>query len=247
MNNKSISLRDIVFIDIETTTEKSQYNLLSEPEKSLWKTKANSLLRFHKEDNFSIEELYIQKGAIYAEFSRIICISVGYFKFQKNRSSVFKVKSFFAESEKTLLQDFAKMIRTYFKVPTKNVFCGHNIREFDIPFICRRLIINGISLPEFLNIGGKRPWQVPQLIDTLELWKFGDYKHYISLSLLSHILGIEEVKSDMSGDQVHRTYWEENNINKIVKYCESDVFAVAKVYAALSGDRIENVEYIAEN
>jgi DNA polymerase III epsilon subunit-like protein len=147
------------------------------------------------------------------------------------------VKSFFGDDEIQILQDFSALLSTHFYDPFSCFICGHNIKEFDIPFLCRRYIVNYLPLPIVMNITGHKPWQIHHLLDTLELWKFGDYKHYTSLDLLCHALSIESSKNEMSGKDVSRKYWE-GEIEQIAHYCERDVVATAKVYLRCIGAHI---------
>jgi len=189
--------------------------------KKLWEQKT----QYQRRDEVSVEDFY-EKAGIWAEFGKIICISVGYFN-NKNDVRNFRVTSFFGE-EKQILKDFSNLLNENFHL-TAHLLCGHNIKEFDIPFIARRMIINDMVLPQKINLFGKKPWEVPHL-DTLELWKFGDYKHFTSLKLLTKILGIQSPKDDIDGSEVARVFYIENDIDRIVTYCEKDVIAVAQVF-----------------
>ncbi len=156
------------------------------------------------------------------EFAKIICISVGFLK-----EDTFRVKSYFGDDEKQILKDFGKLLTTHFNTKDK-MLCAHNGKEFDFPFICRRMLINGVKLPKALNIAGKRPWEINHL-DTMELWKFGDYKSYTTLNLLASIFDIPTPKDDIDGSDVARVYWEEKDLKRIVTYCQKDVLTVAQV------------------
>ena len=140
-----------------------------------------------------------------------------------------RLKSFANDDETQLLQDFTQLVDQYYNNPNKHYFCGHNIREFDIPYVCRRMIINQLPLPRSLNIAGKKPWETKHLLDTLELWKFGDYKHYTSLNLLTNVFGIPSPKDDIDGSEVGKVYWNEKDLNRIAEYCEKDVLAVVQL------------------
>jgi uncharacterized protein YprB with RNaseH-like and TPR domain len=218
---EKINLNNILFIDIETVPQEISYIGMDEETKKLWEQKT----QYQRRDEVSAEDFY-ERAGIWAEFGKIICISVGYFN---NKSDIrnFRVTSLFGE-EKKILQDFSNLLNENFNL-TAHLLCGHNIKEFDIPFIARRMIINGITLPSKINLFGKKPWEVPHL-DTLELWKFGDYKHFTSLKLLTKILGIKSPKDDIDGSEVARVFYIENDIDRIVTYCEKDVIAVAQVF-----------------
>lgn len=219
-----IHLQNILFLDIETVPEVYKFNDLDETTKSLFADKT----AYQRKEDVSPEEFYKRAG-IWAEFGKIVCISVGYFVF-KNDVRQFRTTSFFGDEIK-ILQDFINLLQNHFNSP-QVVLCGHNIKEFDLPFIGRRMIIHGLEIPNKLNAMGKKPWEIPHL-DTLELWKFGDYKHFTSLKLLTHILGISSPKDDIDGSQVAEIFYTENDIDRIIIYCEKDVVAVAQVLLKL--------------
>jgi uncharacterized protein YprB with RNaseH-like and TPR domain len=214
-------LNNILFIDIETVPEQQHYDQLDEDLRQFWEQKT----QYQRKDEISAEAFY-ERAGIWAEFGKIITISVGYFV---NKADIrnFRVTSFWGD-EKKILTDFSNLLTTHFNGP-QHVLCGHNAKEFDIPFIARRMIINSISLPSKLNLFGKKPWEVPHL-DTLELWKFGDYKHFTSLKLLTKVLGVPSPKDDIDGSEVARVYYEEKDIDRIITYCEKDVIAVAQIF-----------------
>ncbi len=221
---EKIRLDNILFLDIETVPLEENFNLLDQEMKQLWEQKT----QYQRKEEFSAEEFYDRAG-IWAEFGKIVCISVGYFIIKGDVRN-FRVTSFFGD-EKKILRDFSNLLNNHFSL-TQNVLCGHNAKEFDIPFIARRMIINQIAIPNKLNLFGKKPWEIPHL-DTLELWKFGDYKHYTSLKLLTKILGIPTPKDDIDGSQVAHTFYVENDIDRIVTYCEKDTIAVAQIFLRL--------------
>jgi hypothetical protein len=229
-----IELNDLVFIDIETVPQYSSYSKLSVTMKELWEAKHATL---HNTNNESAEETYLKRSGVFAEFAKIICISIGVFRFDKAQGKrILRLKSFYGDDEKLLLQEFASLIKKSFDNSERFHFCGHNIREFDIPFICRRMLINRIEFPEILDRSGKRPWQTED-IDTLQLWKFGDYKHYTSLKLLAEILNIPTPKDQIEGKDVCRVYWEQNNLPQIVDYCQKDVVTVARLLLRFKGEK----------
>lgn len=215
-----IHLQNTLFLDIETVPEAHKFNELDETMQSLFADKT----AYQRKDDVSPEEFY-QRAGIWAEFGKIVCISVGYFVI-KNDIRQFRTTSFFGDEIK-ILQDFSNLLQNHFNSP-QVVLCGHNIKEFDLPFIGRRMIIHGLEIPNKLNSIGKKPWEIPHL-DTMELWKFGDYKHFTSLKLLTHILGIPSPKDDIDGSQVAEIYYVENDIDRIIIYCEKDVLAVAQI------------------
>jgi 3'-5' exonuclease len=221
---EKLPLDHILFLDIETVPEQENFNNLDPELQQLWELKT----QYQRKDEFSPEDFYDRAG-IWAEFGKIVCISVGYFIVKADVRS-FRVTSFFG-TETKILKDFSDLLNNYFN-KAQHLLCGHNAKEFDFPFIARRMIILGIPLPAKLNLFGKKPWEVPHL-DTLELWKFGDYKHYTSLKLLTKILGISSPKDDIDGSQVGHTFYVEKDIDRIVTYCEKDVIAVAQIFLRL--------------
>lgn len=239
---ESIALEKIFFLDIETVPLYKNYQLLPENGRKFWDHKAELI---KGRDVFqSVEELY-ERAGIYAEFGKIICISVGIFSFNKQKFQ-FRVKSFYGDDEKKILEDFSHLLSSYFNVKS-NFLCAHNGREFDFPYVSRRMLVNRIPLPEALDIQGKKPWESEYLLDTLQLWKFGDYKHYTSLALLCSVLDIPTPKDDIDGKDVYRVYYEENNIKRIVDYCEKDVLAIARLFQRFKGMELiqdEDVEMV---
>lgn len=224
-----LNLENILFLDIETVPEVQDYKDLDKDKQELWEQKS----KYQRHDDYTPEEFYPSAG-IWAEFGKIICISVGYFTFKGDLRN-FRTTSFYGEETK-LLKDFKNLLISHFS-QAKHLLCAHNGKEFDFPYIARRMIINGISLPYKLNLFGKKPWEVPHL-DTLDLWKFGDYKNYTSLKLLTNVLGIPSPKDDIDGSDVYRVFYEENDISKIIEYCEKDTIAVAQIFLRLRGDDI---------
>jgi len=234
---RKLNLEDILFLDIETVPETRFFSELDEVKQSLWESKS----QYQRKDEFTPEEFYDRAG-IWAEFGKIICISVGYFNFQGQRR-MFRVTSFYGD-EITILKDFKNLLITHFS-QNKHLLCAHNGKEFDFPYIARRMIIHNIELPYKLNLFGKKPWEVPHL-DTLELWKFGDYKTYTSLKLLTNVLGIPSPKDDIDGSEVYSVYYEEGNIDRIITYCEKDTIAVAQIFLRLRGDDLLNEDEIIQ-
>ncbi len=226
----------ILFLDIETVSEHPSFEDLDGRLQHFWSRRARRILKKEVED-LKREELatsYIERAGIYAEFAKIVCISVGYFKSEAGRITEFRTKSFAGDDEKTLLLEFADLLNTHFKDSNRNGICGHNIKEFDIPFICRRMTIHQIILPDIIDIRGKKPWETQHLIDTMELWKFGDWKAYTSLDLLSHIFGIPSPKDDIDGSMVGRIYWEHKDLDRISAYCEKDVITTARLWCKMN-------------
>ncbi len=174
--------------------------------------------------------MYPEKAGIFAEFGKIVCISVGIvIRDPKTNQLVVRLKSYADDDEAALLKDFSELLNQYYKNPNKHYLCGHNVREFDVPYMCRRLLINQLPLPTLLNIAGKKPWETKYMLDTLELWKFGDYKNYTALKLLMAVFDLPSPKDDIDGSEVGRVYWEEKDLDRIARYCEKDVLAVVQL------------------
>lgn len=216
---ENINLKDLLILDIETVPEYPHFEEAPLLIKELWEKKNDTF----KDSSSLAEETYSRAG-IYAEFGKIICISFGMFS-KSNEEWNFRIKSLYGHEEQTILTAFAELLN---KLSSNTLLCAHNGKEFDFPYICRRMLINGIVLPKILNIQGKKPWEINH-IDTMDYWKFGDYKNYTSLNLLARVLGIPSPKEDIKGSDVCRVYWEDNNIEKIKTYCEKDVVATARI------------------
>lgn len=234
------SINNILFLDIETVPQYADYNSLPGEWKELWDTKATSLLRYHEEET---KETIYHRAGIYAEFGRIICISCG-FIFGNGGEKKIIIKSFYGENESLLLIEFCDMLKKWIANDEQKFLCAHNGKEFDFPYLCRRLVINNLPIPSILNTSGKKPWEVCHL-DTLELWKFGDFKSFTSLNLLAHTLGIPTPKDDIDGSKVWSVYWNERDLQRIVNYCQKDVITVAQIFLKLNCDsavKPENVE-----
>lgn len=237
----NVRLEDVLFLDIETVPATSSYDLLSPAMQNLWDKKSK---QFRSPEQTS-GDVY-ERAGIYSEFGKIICISVGLVK-EKNPLS-FRLKSFYGSDEKNLLSDFSLMLSKFSKNKGEVLLCAHNGKEFDFPYIARRMIINGLIIPEILDNAGKKPWEI-KLLDTMDLWKFGDYKNYTSLDLLTSILGIQTPKDDIDGSMVAGIYYGENDIERIARYCEKDVLAIAQVllrfmnHSQISEENIESVTF----
>jgi hypothetical protein len=226
---KNLHLEHILFLDIETVPETEHFSDLDALKQELWEIKS----RYQRKDEYTAAEFY-ERAGIWAEFGKIICISVGYFHFTGDIRA-FRVTSFYGEEGK-MLKDFKNLLIGHFS-QTKHLLCAHNGKEFDFPYIARRMIINQIELPNKLNLFGKKPWEVPHL-DTMELWKFGDYKNFTSLKLLTKVLGIPSPKEDIDGSEVYATYYKEKDLDRIIRYCERDTIAVAQILLRLKGEEL---------
>ncbi|MCE2734321.1 MAG: 3'-5' exonuclease [Cyclobacteriaceae bacterium] len=216
-------LKNILFLDIETVATTNNFNTLDERLKTQWQRKASYLKR---ETHQSDEDLFHERAGIYAEFGKIVCIAIGKVVDQPDGSLALKTKAFYGHSEKEILTSFSETIQ---KLPKNTLLCAHNGKEFDYPYLCRRMLINEVALPHILQIAGKKSWEVNHL-DTLELWKFGDYKHFTSLDLLATIFNLPSSKNDMDGSKVNFVYYKEDNLEKIKNYCLADVSVLAQLY-----------------
>jgi uncharacterized protein YprB with RNaseH-like and TPR domain len=236
---ENFRVEDILFLDIETVPYAPSMALLAPAMQVLWDKKS----KLFRNPDQSADEAY-ERAGIYSEFGKIICISAGLIK-EKNPYS-FRIKSFYGDDEKALLTEFSGMLSKFSRSDKDAQLCAHNGKEFDFPYIARRMIINKLVIPEILDNAGKKPWEV-KLLDTMDLWKFGDYKNYTSLDLLTTVLGIPTPKDDIDGSMVARVYYEEKDLQRIVHYCEKDVLAIAQILLrfknlpGISEDRIESV------
>lgn len=221
------TLQNILFLDIETVAETDQYEKLSERKRKLWEKKSSF---FREAEQSTSEEMY-ERAGIYAEFGKIVVISVGFFSVIEPEFKL-RIKSIYGHNEKELLQEFADLLNKNFDQKGLRL-CAHNGKEFDFPYIARRMLINHIELPWTLQMAGKKPWEIPH-IDTLELWKFGDYKHFTSLDLLAEIFDIETSKDDIDGSQVNGIYYNEKDLDRIMRYCMKDVAVLVQVFLSLS-------------
>ncbi len=225
-------LKEILFIDIETVPVQPDFNQLSPAMQAEW-IKKSKTLKVSQDTAFEPSLLFSDKAGIYSEFAKVVCIGFGSLT-QQGDNWKMRLKSLVNDNEHTLLSDFADMLVKFSALHRDMKFCGHNIKEFDIPFLCRRMVINNITLPVSMQMMGKKPWEVSHL-DTMEMWRFGDFKNYTSLSLLAVILGIPSPKSDMDGSMVGSAYWHDNDLARIGSYCLQDVLTSAKVYLKLKG------------
>ena len=241
-----MKLEKILFLDIETVPQAGTLSEMPNELACLWTEKVEQLKKRIPE-RYTAEnaaETNFQEAGIFAEFGRIVCISVGYM-YYKGAERFFRVKSFCGENEKQLLIDFSVLLNRFCADNESNI-CGHNVKEFDIPYIARRMLILGLPLPNILNVAGKKPWEC-KFLDTLEMWKFGDFKHYTSLKLLCAVFGIPTPKDDIDGSQIAEVFYKEKNIERISTYCQKDVVATMQVFMRMSGLPVikgENIEYV---
>ena len=234
---KNINYSKILFFDIETVPLEYNFKNLDERGQVLWYRKT----RFIQErENLNAEEVY-EKAGIYAEFGKVVCISMG-FILQKEGETQIRLKSIANKEESILLQEFIDLLNSYYNSPDF-MFCAHNGKEFDIPFLCRRILINEKKMPNILNVSGKKPWEIKHL-DTMELWKFGDFKNYTSLDLLTYVFNIPTPKDDMDGSQVAKVFYEDKDLDRIIQYCEKDVVATIQLFRKFQGEALIDEEFI---
>ena len=233
---ESLSSEDILFIDIETAPQKPEFSELPEHFQKLWDKKS---IHFRNENQLPAD--VYERAGIYAEFGRIICISSGVI-IQKNGERFYRVKSYHDTDEKKLLIAFNEMLEKFTANPGKKL-CAHNGQEFDYPYIARRTLINGLRLPKILDVAGAKPWEIKdRLLDTLQMWKFGDYKNYTSLDLLCAVFDIPTPKDDIDGSQVARVYYQEGDLDRIIRYCEKDTLALANLMLRYKGEPIIQID-----
>lgn len=221
-------LRDILFLDIETVACTDNYHTLDERIRIQWEKKAAYIKR---EEGISDEELFHKRAGIYAEFGKIVCIGIGMCNTNAHQETVLRLKAFYGHDEKSILTSFRLLLE---KLSSQIRLCAHNGKEFDFPYLSRRMLVNNVPLPALLDLSGRKPWEINHL-DTLEMWKFGDFKHYTSLDLLAAIFNIPSSKNGMDGSQVNTVYYQENNLERIKNYCLSDVVVLAQLYMKLKG------------
>ena len=236
---EQIKIKNVLFLDIETVPIKENFEDLSATFQKLWEEKTV----WQRKDDISPSDFYKLKAGIMAEFAKIICISVGYLFVEKGENH-FRIKSFYGDDEKQIISDFNNLLNSEFS-KNQHQLCAHNGKEFDFPFIARRTLINGLKLPNLLDIAGKKPWEINHL-DTMELWRFGDYKNYTSIKLLAALFDIPTPKDDIDGSQVAGVYYKEKDLDRIKIYCQKDTLTVAQLLLRYKGEEIikeENIEF----
>jgi predicted PolB exonuclease-like 3'-5' exonuclease len=235
-----IKIQNILFLDIETVPCEPNFEDLNTTFQQLWTEKTV----WQRKGEYSPSEFYKLKAGVMAEFAKIICISVGYL-FSEKGENHFRIKSFYGDDEKQIISEFNALLNTQFN-KKQHQLCAHNGKEFDFPFIARRTLINGLKLPKLLAIAGKKPWEVKHL-DTMELWRFGDYKHYTSIKLLAALFDIPTPKDDIDGSQVADVYWKEKDLERIKIYCQKDTLTVAQLLLKYKGEALiseNNIEFV---
>ena len=234
----------ILFIDIETVPITESFADLNENMQSHWEKKSKQV-KPGIEGNTDPASLFAERAGVFSEFAKVVCIGIGNL-FEVNGKMHMRLKALVNDDEKLLLNNFINITGKFSNHYKDLRFCGHNIKEFDLPFLSRRMVINRMQLPNYMQFAGKKPWEVPHL-DTLDLWKFGDFKHFTTLSLLAEILGIPSPKSDLDGSKVAGVYWEEHDLERIGRYCLQDVITSAKVYMSLTGHYDHDITAVYAN
>ena len=235
-----IKIKNVLFLDVETVPCSPNFEDLDITFQTLWTEKT----AWQRKEEYTPAEFYKLKAGVMAEFAKIICISVGYLFVEKNENH-FRIKSFYGDNENQIITNFNELLNTQFN-KKQHQLCAHNGKEFDFPFIARRTLINGLKLPALLDIAGKKPWEVNHL-DTMELWKFGDYKHYTSIKLLAALFNIPTPKDDIDGSQVAGVYWNDKDLERIKKYCQKDTLTVAQLLLKYKGEELiseNNIEFV---
>jgi uncharacterized protein YprB with RNaseH-like and TPR domain len=232
----TVKFDNILFLDIETVPQYASFDEVPEPFKKLWEKKSS----YFRKENETAASVY-QRAGIYAEFGKIICISTGMLGF-RNQIPCFRIRSFAGEEEENILAAFKSLLDKVSQ--TRDVLlCAHNGKEFDFPFIARRTLIKGMNLPEPLDTSGKKPWEIRHL-DIMELWRFGDHKHYTSLELLAALFDIPSPKTDIDGSMVAEVYYQNHDLPRIVEYCQRDVFTIAQILRRYKGEPIFSPDII---
>jgi 3'-5' exonuclease len=230
--------KNLLFIDIETVSGQPSLELLEDRMRELWLKKASYL---QNPENLNDADFYFDRSGIYAEFGKVVVIGLGFVHWNEEQDMCLKVKAISGKDEAEVLKEFKRLIEKKYK-PNDLMLCAHNGKEFDFPYLCRRMLVNGIEIPKSLQLASKKPWEVPHL-DTMDMWRFGDKKHYTSLDLLAAIFGIPSSKSELSGDQVNETFYNEDDLEKVARYCREDIVVLAQVFL-----KYQNMELIkAEN
>lgn len=239
MRLRKTRIDNILFLDIETVPEVYKFSDLDDKTGELYLQKNRYLI---ERDDLCNDEIY-ERAGVFAEFGKIVCISVGVVRTNSLGEKTITMKSYASHDEHKLLTEFGEMLTKSYNSPNHSM-CGHNAKEFDFPFIARRMLLNGIDIPSILDIAGKKPWEV-NLLDTMELWKFGDYKHYTSIALLCHIFKVPTPKDDISGADVARVYYEEDDLPRITAYCEKDVIALIQLFLKFRNEGLVKEENIS--
>ena len=235
-----VNIKNILFLDIETVPIKESFEDLDSTLQKLWKDKT----RWKVADKITFSQHYNMKAGLMAEFAKIICISVGYL-FTDKKNVRFRIKSFYGNDEKKIISSFNELLNSEFN-KKEHQLCAHNGKEFDFPFIAKRTLVNRLKLPKILDIAGKKPWEINHL-DTMDLWRFGDYKNYTSLKLLAKTFNIPTQQDDIDGSQIARIYYQKKDLKRIKIYCQNDTLTVAQLFLSYKGDELikkENIEFV---
>ena len=233
----SVNIERILFVDIETVPQSAGYDCLDEDMRRLWDKKAATIIKYSNNSGDTAPQDLYERAGIYAEFGKVVCVSAAFIKDGK-----LYVKSYTSHIEGEILSAFSELVTKHFGTAECRL-CGHNLKEFDLPYLCRRMIVNGVPVPKIMNLMGRKSWDNIHL-DTLDMWKFGDYKHYTSLELLAKTMGIASPKDDIDGSEVAEVYWKDKDLNRIATYCEKDTITVAQLFLKMTGREPISQEYI---
>ena len=233
----SVNIERILFVDIETVPQSAGYDCLDEDMRRLWDKKAATIIKYSNNSGDTTPQDLYERAGIYAEFGKVVCVSAAFIKDGK-----LYVKSYTSHIEGEILSAFSELVTKHFGTAECRL-CGHNLKEFDLPYLCRRMIVNGVPVPKIMNLMGRKSWDNIHL-DTLDMWKFGDYKHYTSLELLAKTMGIASPKDDIDGSEVAGVYWNDKDLNRIATYCEKDTITVAQLFLKMTGREPISQEYI---
>lgn len=226
---QNVALDQLLLLDIETTPAVAAFDHLSEEMKELWSEKITKTAP----ETINPSETFADRAGIFAEFGKIVCISVGFF-YVENGTYHLRIKSFFNDDERVVLTEFLELVSKFHAKYQRFLFSGHNIKEFDIPYICRRAVIGGLQLPMVLQVNNFKPWESP-VLDTMQIWRFGDFRNYTALKLLAAVMGIPTPKDDIDGSMVGRVYWQDKDLPRIASYCQKDVLTVAQLLLKFKG------------
>lgn len=237
------ALRNVLFVDVETASAASDYHELEIRMQRLWDKKS---LIYSAEGNYSTPELYYNKASLHAEFGKIIVISAAYFYLNDKQDLCLRVKAFDAPDERTLLEDFVELLKQKHFNSKALRLCAHNGKDFDFPYLSRRMLVNNIEIPDALDIMGKKPWEI-QHLDTMDIWRFGERRETVSLETLAAIFGLPDYTAEMNNNQINDVYYKEKNLEKIASFSKKDVSITAQVYLKLNNIPLideQNIFYV---
>jgi len=227
---KDIPIESIIFLDIETVSLFPNLLLADDATKKEW---ARKIMKTNPTITPALlDDTYKEQAALHPEFSFITCISVGMVK--GGKVYIKNIFGFDHDEERTLeifCETMQKIIEKMERLQPK--LCAHFGKGFDYPFISKRMLVHGMTIPNILDSYGKKPWEITNL-DTHEIWKMGGFNS-ASLSAIAHAFGIPSPKDDIDGSQVGHVYWVDSKIDRIATYCAKDVFALINIFRCMQG------------